>query len=155
MYIKSRLSHVMCPKLCLILGTEGAAARNGITVNGSLLRNTAPRTTDSRGRPLTHFPSEDMTCLQDSWGSLPSTTHFRSTVDTTGRFKSHIYDIICGTSKCVNELGERLAKSATLLFASGFGIGVISWRITRRRSHSRWSFLYCWGWLENEKMLFC
>ena len=29
---------------------------NGITVNGSLLRNTAPRTTDSRGRPLTHWP---------------------------------------------------------------------------------------------------
>jgi conjugative transfer signal peptidase TraF len=29
---------------------------NGITVNGSLLRNTSPRTTDSRGRPLTHWP---------------------------------------------------------------------------------------------------
>jgi hypothetical protein len=30
--------------------------------------------------------------------------------------------------KCVNELRERLAKSATLLLASGFGIGAISWR---------------------------
>jgi hypothetical protein len=56
--------------------------------------NTAPRTTDSRGRPLTHFPSEDMMCLRDSCGSLPSTTHCRSTVATTGRFKSHLYDII-------------------------------------------------------------
>jgi len=53
--------------------------------------------------------------------------HYRSTVDTTGRLKSHIYDIICGTSKCVNEFRERLAKSATLLFASGFGVGAISW----------------------------
>jgi conjugative transfer signal peptidase TraF len=29
---------------------------NGITVNGTLLRNTAPRTTDSRGCPLAHWP---------------------------------------------------------------------------------------------------
>ena len=28
----------------------------GIQVNGVLLRNTAPRSRDSRGRPLTHFP---------------------------------------------------------------------------------------------------
>jgi conjugative transfer signal peptidase TraF len=30
---------------------------NGITVNGKLLRNSAPRTRDSRGRPLTSWPS--------------------------------------------------------------------------------------------------
>lgn len=77
--------------------------------------------------PLHTGHSERMTFLMDLCGSLRSTTHCLSTADTTGRFESHISGIIFGVSRFCDRLRETLAKSATLLSASGLAVGAVSW----------------------------
>ncbi len=47
------------PLLKPIVATAGdvvLVSKSGLSVNGVLLRNTAPRTQDSKGRPLPHYP---------------------------------------------------------------------------------------------------
>lgn len=72
-------------------------------------------------------PSEGMKYRQDSCGSLPSTTRYRSIVDITDRFQSHISGIIFDLSRFCERLSEMLADSATLLAATGFAVGAAAW----------------------------
>src|SRR5204863_6205733 len=65
--------------------------------------------------------SENTTSLQDSCGSHPSTTRYRSTADTSGRSWFRRFGNIC--ARCSRVLHTRAWRC--LLLGSGFAIGAL------------------------------